>query len=195
MSNKVKFRMQLLATIFMLASSVFMVLEELKWYEIGDGTLFSLVFYYALLVGSILLTIYYKLGKFKMLQAAHITFLVGFSFRFCDLAFQCLFGGDAPPISIFLFDFLPGLALVSEVAILVILMKKAKSGRFRKIILANCLIQSIFWGLVLVFGVINVFSYMDMYTLTESIGGLYGVMLFITYLNIGLDFMKEESAL
>ena len=173
MSNKVKFRMQLPATIFILASSVSMVVEELKWYEVGDGTFFSLVFYYALLVGSILLTIYYKLGKCKMLLAAHIAFLVGFGFRFCDLAFQCLFGGDAPPISIFLFDFLPGLALASEVAILVILMKKAKSGRWRKIILANCLIQNIFWGLVLILGVIDVLLNMDMYTLTESIGGLY----------------------
>ena len=187
-----KFRMQLLATIFMLGSSVALLMEAMNWYEVGDGTLFSGVFYCALLIGSILLTIYYKLGKFKILLAAHITFLVGFGFRFCDFAFQCLLGGDAPPISIFLFDFLPGLALVSEVAILVILMQKAKSDRWREIILANSVIQNMFWGLVLIFGAIDAFSNMDIYMLTETIGGLYGVTLFITFLNTGSDFVKDE---
>lgn len=190
MSRINRYRIQFVATVLGCISIVKMMWDAFRWSDIT--MLMSLEFIYCmmLVVGSGVIAFSYKSNNKYMLVKAHIILLAGFITRFCDVAVQCLFSGDVPVYSIILFDLLPAFSIVSEIAVLVILMKNKKSEIWKKIVLTNSLIQSVFWGLVVLYGGANAFT--SEYAMTEALSGLYIVVLFITNINIGIDCIKNE---
>jgi len=178
-----RYRIQFAATILGCISLISIVKMDTTY-------VIEFVYYIALIVGSGLLTAYYKKRKKSFLAQAHIILLIGFVFRFCDIGGQCLFGGDVPCYSILLFGFLPGASILAEVGILTG-MKSKISDSWRNIILINSFIQILFRGLMISWGIVEVIAGSQI--MSEMLSGLYVVTLLITNMNIGFDCLIGET--